>query len=277
MQTASNKKPSHPPSTTDPSRLEGRTEHISSMTSRAVQTVDDSLPATLSRNTTTVTESDLDYKSKEHVSEEPELRMSEDANEVPDPFLENPQTSSLSSVKVTAATDNFSLSVFPFSTVSKILWDKAYSTNRRRHRRLVNEYETILSLDLDITASNRRKPAETSYIAGFENIIDQTDPSVREVQMKSLLDAWLYDRVDVVKDDNGDVISDDNEDQLTPEGKLPAEWNCVNTKNNSLEAIHKPISNQHGESLRRILRQAVRDTPPEAVLAWVAACYSSKV
>lgn len=246
------------------------------MTSRAVQTVDDSLPATLSRNTTTVTESDLDYKSKEHVSEEPELRMSEDANEVPDPLLENPQTSSLSSVKVTAATDNFSLSVFPFSTVPKILWDKAYSTNRRRHRRLVNEYETILSPDLDITASNRRKPAETSYIAGFENIIDQTDPSVREVQMKSLLDAWLHDRVDVVKDDNGDVISDDNEDQLTPEGKLPAEWNCVNTNNNSLEAIHEPISNQHGESLRRILRQAVRDTPPEAVLAWVAACYSSK-
>lgn len=132
-------------------------------------------------------------------------------------------------------------------------------------------------LSWTITASNRRKPAETSYVAGFENIIDQTYPSVREVQMKRLLDAWRHDQDDVVKEDNGDVISDDNENQLTPERKLPAEWDCVATKNNSLEAIHEPISNQDGKSLRRILRQAVRDTPPEAVLAWVAACYSSKV
>lgn len=123
MQTISNKNPSHTLSTTDTSRLEGRTKHISSMTSRAVQTVDDSLPATLSGNTTTVTESDLDHMSVEYISEQPELRVSEDVNEVLNPLLANPYTYSLSSVTVAAATDNFSLSVFPFSTVSKSLWD----------------------------------------------------------------------------------------------------------------------------------------------------------
>ncbi|KAI2615576.1 WD40-repeat-containing domain protein [Hypomontagnella submonticulosa] len=280
-----NKKSSQPERASSTSEAGERASHLTPTMGRVIPTFDEGPEARKPTNVVSATDSatkpSLDDNPEEHTSKYPQTPILDNAAQVPAHPSTDSQTSFHPSKEVTANTDA-SLSratVFQAPTVPEKLWDRAYTANRRRHPRLVDQYETILSLDLETTAPDRRRSTETPNAEEFKNMIDQTESSSRKAQMKVLLESWLRDPDDDndgVMEDKGIDMSEDNMDRFTLEGNMPAASDSVTPKKTS-EAIDKPTNDQLAKSLRRILRQAVRTTPPEAGPAWVGACYASKI
>lgn len=152
-----------------------------------------------------------------------------------------------------------SLPVVDSLTASETLWDEAYDTIQKRQLRMVICYEKILSSNLEKTAPDQ--PPRSPSFEPFENMINQKDYQVRRAQMRELLECWLNSTHEEESLDSNDVESS----QL------------IHSLKDSIGKTDDIEAGQLAPLLKDIIRKAVGTTPPEAVLAWVGACYGSKV
>ncbi|KAI1102145.1 hypothetical protein F4804DRAFT_313995 [Jackrogersella minutella] len=125
----------------------------------------------------------------------------------------------------------------------RTLWDEAYDQIRKQDKSMVQWYEMIISGDLQQSASEaapRRRSSEP-----LENLISQTDFLLRREQMNELLSRWFE------RSGGGETIRPNARGRDGNDALLP-----------SYEAI---------------FAEAAKKRRTETVIAWVPACYASKI
>lgn len=256
----------------DVAQLKSETKQPGPIANDAV--IDHNLPGTLTRGATTSTQSNLEINPEEQTKN---LRTSATQTEARDPnrILTDLEAFSIPSKATSAATETSRSWTNELIAASENLWDKAYEDIRMRHRRLVNQYETILFSDLDTTASSEMKSAEVRYKEVFNHLRNQDNSSIKKSQMKDTLRSWLLGTEDDV-DNNVTEASEFDRDQITPAYGLLSEPNSI-VPGSGPERTHKSAADQPLDSLRQILRTAIDAVPTGAEVAWVAIWSGSQV